>query len=280
MGTTGSTLLFPGRARNLLDSEATRLAALSFRDRLIIWASIVVLTILAWAYLFRIDREMAPMMEHHRMMADMGMVMDMSWAPRDVLYAVAMWSVMMVGMMMPSAAPVLVLYAGAHRARGAPGVAPIVIFGLGYLLIWMGFSAVAALSQWALHEAALLSPVMSMANARIGALVMIAAGLYQLTPLKAACLKHCRTPFGFLMSRWRSGAAGALGMGVRHGAYCLGCCWALMAVLFVVGVMNLLWVAALATLVLVEKVAPGGTIVARVAGVAMIAAGAAAWLNA
>ena len=214
------------------------------------------------------------------MMAEMGMVMDMSWAARDVFFAVAMWSVMMVGMMTPSAAPVIVLYAGAHRGRGVPGMVPILMFGAGYLMTWIVFSAAAAMVQWALHEAALLSPMISVANARIGAAILIAAGVYQLTPIKGACLKHCRTPLGFLMSHWRSGNAGALGMGLRHGAYCLGCCWALMTVLFVVGVMNLLWVAALTIFVLVEKTGPAGAVVARVAGVAMIAAGAAAWWNA
>jgi len=214
------------------------------------------------------------------MMADMGMVMDMSWAARDVLFAVAMWSVMMVGMMTPAAAPVIMLYAGAHRGRGVPGMAPIITFGAGYLMIWIAFSVAAAMAQWALHEAALLSPLMSVASARTGAAILIAAGVYQLSPIKGACLKHCRTPLGFLLSHWRSGIAGALGMGLRHGAYCLGCCWALMTVLFVVGVMNLLWVAALTIFVLVEKIGPAGAIVARVAGVAMIAAGAATWFNA
>jgi predicted metal-binding membrane protein len=222
---------------------------------------------------------MAPMMEHDQMMADMGMVMDMSWTARDVVFAVVMWSVMMVGMMAPSAAPVLLLYAGAQRGRGVHGSGPIVLFGTGYLLVWIGFSIAAALAQWALHEAAMLSPAMAMASPRLGAVILIAAGIYQLTPVKGACLTHCRTPLGFLMGHWRDGVTGAIGMGLKHGAYCLGCCWALMLVLFVVGVMNLAWVAALTILVLVEKIGPAGAIAARVAGVAMIAAGALAWFN-
>ena len=213
------------------------------------------------------------------MMADMGMTMDMPWAGRDVVFAFVMWSVMMVGMMTPSAVPVLLLYAGARQSRGGQGRLPVALFAAGYLLVWTGFSAAAAAAQWALHEGALLSPAMSVASARLGAAVLIAAGVYQLTPVKGACLSHCRTPLGFLMSHWRDGARGAIGMGLRHGAYCLGCCWALMSILFVVGVMNLVWVAALTIIVLVEKIGPAGAVMARVAGVVMIAAGAAAWVN-
>ena len=214
------------------------------------------------------------MMEHDRMMAEMGMSMDMPWRTADVLLAFAMWAVMMAGMMTPSAAPVVLLVAGMNRRRGAQRVPGVVFaFGAGYLLIWVAFSAAAALSQWALHQAALLSPAMTTSSARLGAAILIAAGIYQLTPFKGTCLTHCRSPLGFLMSHWRDGTAGALRMGIAHGSYCLGCCWALMGVLFVVGVMNLLWVAAIAIFVLMEKVGPAGTLIARVAGVAMIAAG-------
>lgn len=202
------------------------------------------------------------------------MVMDMPWQATDVFLAFAMWAVMMVGMMTPSAAPVALLFAGMRRGVGAhPLPAVVVAFGAGYLLIWVFFSAVAALAQWPLHQAALLSPMMTTSSARLGGAILIAAGIYQLTPLKGTCLTHCRSPLGFLMSHWRDGTAGALRMGVAHGTYCLGCCWALMGVLFVVGVMNLLWVAALAIFVLMEKVGPAGMLVARAAGVAIIAAG-------
>jgi predicted metal-binding membrane protein len=147
------------------------------------------------------------------------------------------------------------------------------MFGLGYLIVWIGFSACAAVLQWALHEAAMLSPAMAASNPRVAGAIVIAAGVYQLTPWKGVCLTHCRSPLGFLMSSWRDGATGALRMGIGHGAHCLGCCWALMCVLFAVGVMNLLWVAALTGVVLLEKVGPAGAIVARVAGVVMIGVG-------
>jgi predicted metal-binding membrane protein len=249
-------------------------AVLSRRDRAVISACLVLLTALAWAYLFHLDREMSAAMEHDRMMAEMGMVMDMPWKATDVFLAVAMWAVMMVGMMTPSAAPVVLLFAGMRRGVGAhPVPAVVVAFVAGYLLVWALFSVAAALAQWALHQAALLSPMMTTSSARLGAAILIAAGIYQLTPVKGTCLRHCRSPLGFLMAHWREGTAGALRMGLAHGAYCLGCCWALMCVLFVVGVMNLVWVAAIAIFVLVEKVGPAGIWIARVAGVAMIAAG-------
>ena len=255
-------------------SSADHTTVLSHRDRVVISCCLLLLTALAWAYLIHLDREMSAMMEHDRMMAEMGMSMDMPWRTADVLLAFAMWAVMMVGMMTPSAAPVVLLVAGMNRRRGAQRVPGLVFaFGAGYLLIWVGFSAAAALSQWALHQAALLSPAMTTSSARLGAAILIAAGIYQLTPFKGTCLTHCRSPLGFLMSHWRDGTAGAMRMGMAHGSYCLGCCWALMCVLFVVGVMNLMWVAAIAIFVLLEKIGPAGTLVARVAGVAMIVRG-------
>jgi len=209
------------------------------------------------------------------MMADMGMAMEMPWNAADVFFAFAMWAVMMVGMMLPSAAPVMLLFAGMHRGHGGQR-APRVMFTFiaGYLLVWTAFSVGAALAQWALHQGAMLSTAMTSSSTRLSGAILIAAGTYQLTPFKATCLTHCRSPLGFLMSRWREGAAGALRMGIEHGTYCLGCCWALMCVLFVVGVMNLAWVAAMTIFVLVEKIGPAGAFVARVAGVAMIACGA------
>jgi predicted metal-binding membrane protein len=259
-------------------SSLTQAPVLSRRDRVIISSCLVLLTALAWGYLVRLDRQMAAAMAHDRMMADMGMTMDMPWHSADVFFIFAMWTVMMVGMMSASAAPVIFLFAAIHRGLGAqraPRVVPA--FGAGYVLVWTAFSAGAALAQWALHQAAMLSPAMTTSSARLSGAILIAAGIYQLTPFKSACLTHCRSPLGFLMSHWRDGAAGALRMGIEHGTYCLGCCWALMGVLFVVGVMNLVWVAAIAIFVLVEKVGPAGAFVARAAGLAMVAAGALVW---
>ena len=257
-----------------MTSIPSQTAALSRRDRVIISSCLVLLTMLAWTYLLHLDHQMSVAMSHDRMMADMGMTMDMPWNAADVLFTFAMWAVMMVGMMTPSAAPVMLLFAGLHRGRGAHRAPRVVIaFGAGYLLVWTAFGAGAAMAQWGLHQAAMLSPAMATSSARLGGAILIAAGVYQLTPFKGACLAHCRSPLGFLMSHWRDGTAGALRMGITHGTYCLGCCWALMGILFVVGVMNLAWVAAMTIFVLVEKLGPAGAFVARVAGVAMIAAG-------
>ena len=213
-------------------------------------------------------------------MAAMGMTMDIPWRAADVCFTFAMWAVMMVGMMTASAAPMVLLFAGMHRGRGAKRTPRVVAaFGAGYLFIWTAFSGGAALAQWAMHQAAMLSPAMATSSAPLSGAILIAAGVYQLTPIKGTCLTKCRSPLGFLMSHWREGAAGALRMGIEHGTYCLGCCWALMCVLFVVGVMNLAWVAAIAVFVLVEKIGPAGALVARIAGAAVIVAGALVWIG-
>ena len=268
-----STRPFPGKALNL-SSSSPCIAVPSGRDRFVISSCVFLLTALAWAYLLHLDHQMSAAMEHDRMMADMGMTMDMPWHAADVFFTFAMWAVMMVGMMTASAAPVMLLFAGMHRGHGAQRAPRTVLaFGAGYLLVWTAFSAAAALAQWALHQAAMLSPAMTTSSTRLSGAILIAAGVYQLTPFKGSCLTHCRSPLGFLMSHWREGTTGALRMGIVHGTYCLGCCWALMCVLFVVGVMNLVWVAAMTIFVLVEKVGPAGAFVARAAGVAMVAYG-------
>jgi len=253
--------------------SATPVAA-GGRDRAIVWVGIALITALAWAYLLHLDRQMSSSMAHDRMMAEMGMTMDMPRTTADGFFTFAMWTVMMIGMMAGPATPMLLLFAGMQRTR-ASGPVPMALpsFGLGYLAVWAGFSACAAIAQEALHRAALLSPGMAASSPRTAGAIWIAAGVYQLTPYKGACLTWCRSPLGFLMSSWRDGALGAFRMGLRHGLHCLGCCWALMCVLFAVGVMNLLWVAALTALVLLEKVGPFGAMAARVTGVIMIAVG-------
>jgi predicted metal-binding membrane protein len=178
-------------------------------------------------------------------------------------------------MMTPTAAPMILLFAAVHRRRTAAGRAagPTAILVLGYLIVWTFYSVAAALAQGGLHAAALLSPAMTTTSPSLAGGLLILAGVFQWTPLKRACLAACRSPLSFLMGSWREGHAGALVMGLRHGLYCLGCCWALMALLFVAGVMNLLWVAAIAVAVLAEKVVPGGEVIGRLGGVALAAGG-------
>jgi predicted metal-binding membrane protein len=261
---------FPSADRSGLAS----LASLPPRQRLIIGICVISITVLAWAYLFVLDREMASSTAYDTMMAEMGMAMDRPWTAADVFFTFLMWAVMMVGMMAASAVPVLLLFGAARARRGVRTVSgEMLAFGLGYVAVWTAFSACAALAQWALHETALLSPRMFVANPFVAGGILVAAGAYQLTPVKGSCLTACQSPLGFLMRHWRDGIAGAFEMGMRHGTSCLGCCWALMCVLFAVGVMNLIWVAALALLVLIEKIGPAGTLFARASGLLMIARG-------
>jgi predicted metal-binding membrane protein len=244
------------------------------RDRVLISTCIVLVTALAWAYLVRLDRQMTSSMDYATMMARMGMPVNVPWTRADVFFTFAMWAVMMVGMMTGSAAPVMLLFAAAlagRRARAGPLM--VLMFGLGYVIVWCGFSACAAVAQWALHQAAMLSPAMAASSPTVGGAILVTAGAYQLTPIKVACLTQCRSTLGYLMTRWRDGITGALRMGLGHGMYCLGCCWGLMSVLFVVGVMNLVWVAALTGFVLLEKMGPAGVVVARTTGAIMILAG-------
>ena len=203
------------------------------------------------------------------------------WSPVQFLTMFLMWSVMMIGMMTPSAAPMILIYARVARhasARGTP-FAPSAFFYLGYLLAWTGFALLATLSQWALEWALLLSPMMASSSPLFGGLLLVVAGLYQWTPLKYACLSQCQSPLVFIQRHggFRGERKAAFSLGLRHGIYCIGCCWALMILLFVAGVMNLLWIAALATLVLAEKLIPG-RLLQRGAGVALIVAGVALML--
>jgi predicted metal-binding membrane protein len=249
-------------------------AILPRRDRIVISSCTLILVALAWLYLVHLDRQMSSAAQTNKMMAEMGMTMEIPWTAADVFFTFAMWAVMMVGMMAGTIAPVLLLFAAAHAGRGARRVSiPVLMFGLGYLALWIGFSACAALLHWALHQTAMLSPAMAASSPRLAGAILIAAGVYQLTPWKNTCLTQCRSPLGFLMTNWRDGKLGAMQMGLRHGVYCLGCCWALMCLLFVVGVMNLVWVAALTVFVLIEKLGPAGGIVARVTGAVIIVAG-------
>ena len=185
-----------------------------------------------------------------------------------------------MGMMTPSAAPMILVYARVGRQAAASGTpfAPSAWFGAGYLLSWTAFSLTATLAQWWLERASLLTPMMESASNILGGIVLIVAGVYQWTPLKNACLSYCQAPLTFIMRHggFRREATGALALGFRHGLYCVGCCWAIMALLFVGGVMNLLWIAALAILILFEKLVPIGRLAARLMGVVFIVCGV--WL--
>ena len=236
------------------------------RDRVVTAAGLAVIVALAWAYV--VDAA-APS-------GHAGMAMPMPTP--GFAWLAGMWFVMMVAMMLPSAAPTILLFstvATRRRRQGVPA-APAAVFTTGYLLVWTLYAVLAAGVQWELHRRLLLSPTMVSASPALSGGLLVAAGVYQWLPVKRACLSHCRSSLGLFSSEWREGLRGALWMGMRHGSYCVGCCWLLMALLFVAGVMNLAWVAGIAVLVLVEKLVRGGVWVGRLAGVAMVGWGV--WL--
>ena len=238
------------------------------RDRLIAVVGLVAVVALAWVYLWN----SAAAMDH----AAMGMMaMPYAMGPGARMLTFVMWTVMMVGMMLPSAAPTILFYGALVRKNGALGrVLPgVSIFAGAYLVVWTAFSAVATLLQAGLEHASLLNSTMAAADARLGALLLVGAGVYQATPVKRVCLSKCRNPVEFFMTRWRGGAGGAFRMGLEHGAYCVGCCWVLMLLLFVAGVMNLLWVALIAAFVFVEKVFAAGPIASRAMSAVLIVSG-------
>ncbi len=237
------------------------------RDRQIVLAGLAAVTALAWGYLWLLAREMGGGMA--------SMMALRPWTAADFWFTFAMWAVMMVAMMIPSATPAILLYARVVRRKNlAPGpLAGTTAFLGGYLAVWTGFGAGATGLQWGLERLALLSPQLVAASPWLGGLLLLAAGSYQLHPAKQVCLRRCRTPIDFLASRWQPGAAGALRMGVEHGIYCLGCCWAIMLLLFAGGVMNLLWVAAIAAFVLIEKAAPFGRTAGRAGALLLLGAG-------
>ena len=194
------------------------------------------------------------------------------WSVGYFTAMLVMWMIMMVGMMVPSAIPMILIYASIVRkaAREGSSLVATEVFVAGYVVIWAFFSLVATIAQWALDRMALLSPMIMSNSQTLGGGLLLAAGAYQLTPFKAACLRHCRSPIQFLASRWKPGGIGAFQMGIEHGSFCLGCCWALMALLFFGGVMNLWWIGGLTLFVLLEKILPFGASAGRIMG-AMVA---------
>ncbi|MEP7281435.1 MAG: DUF2182 domain-containing protein [Rubrivivax sp.] len=246
------------------------------RDRVVLLVGLAAVLAMAWSWIVAGGGMAMSAVEMTGMAGMDGWLMQPAvWTPAYAMLIFAMWWVMMLAMMLPSAAPTLLLFAHVNRsdkAAGAP-LLPTVLFATGYLLAWGAFSAGATALQWGLESARLLSPMLEMNNRWLGAILLLAAGLWQLTPLKAACLQHCRTPLGFLIGNWRAGSSGALRMGLEHGGYCLLCCWFLMALLFFGGVMNLFWIAGLAVFVLLEKTIPQGHWLGRVAGIGLISWG-------
>jgi predicted metal-binding membrane protein len=241
-------------------------------ERLVLVVVLVLIPLLCWAWIIAMARDM-----YGAMTGPSAWMMTTTWDTPHLVLLWAMWAVMMAGMMLPAAAPVLLLYGGAARNRGDVAHAAARVYGLagGYVAVWALFSVGATLLQRLLARLLLLTPMMEPATPFAGAVVLAIAGVYQLTPLKRVCLRTCRSPLSFLMRHWRPGVRGAFHMGLAHGARCVGCCWALMLLLFAGGVMNLTVILALTGWVLVEKIAPFGEQSARLSGVLLLAV--AAW---
>ncbi len=257
------------------------------RDRLIVVGGLAAVVVIAWIAILTgagtgmsaLDMTTAPGATALSGAADAGRAMaalrPMAWTAGTAGVMFAMWWIMMIAMMLPSAAPMILLFATVNRRgaeRGNPFV-PTGVFAAGYLAMWGAFSVAAAGLQWGLERTGLLSSMMASTSLALGGTLLIAAGAWQLTPLKQACLRHCRSPLHFITHHWRKGSLGALRMGVEHGAYCLGCCWFLMGLLFYGGVMNLYWIAGIAAFVALEKTIPAGHWLGRATGAALVAWG-------
>ena len=252
----------------------TRLELVLGADRTPLVVLLILVPLVCWSWIVVMARDM-----YGPMTGASAWMMTLQWDARHVLLLWAMWAVMMAGMMLPSATPTLLLY-GVMARRSATtrtrAERQIYAFAGGYLVVWMLFSVGATVIQRVLAQRLILSSMMETTSPMAGAILLLIAGLYQLTPVKQVCLRACQSPLGFLMNRWRAGLAGATRMGVEHGMLCVGCCWALMLLLFAGGVMNLLVIAALTAFVAFEKLTPFGAWGARVSGVVLM--GAALWM--
>jgi len=257
-------------------SQSARLLELR-RDRLLTLVALAAVIGLAWAYTLlgvgmgMTAAEMTAMSSPWGAVGELPILFQpVPWTPAYAGLVLLMWWIMMVAMMLPSAMPMVLLFAALR-----PGARAVAAFAAGYLVVWGGFSLAAVALQWLLERLALMTPMMAMASLGLGAALLVISGIWQLTGWKQSCLRHCRSPLDVVINHWRPGTAGALRMGLRHGALCLGCCWGLMLLLFYGGVMNLWWIVGLSVLVLVEKLAPAGAWIARLTGAVLIAAGAA-----
>jgi predicted metal-binding membrane protein len=230
---------------------------------------LVLVPLVSWIWIAVMARDM-----YGPMTGASAWMMTPRWDASHLLLLWAMWAVMMAGMMIPSVSPMLLTYGVVARRSAQPTAArQIYALAAGYLLVWAVFSVGATALQRALAALLLVSPMMEVSSPRVGATFLLVAGAYQLAPIKGSCLRMCQSPLGFLMSRWRAGATGAFRMGLEHGTYCVGCCWGLMLLLFVGGVMNLIVIAALTVFVAFEKLTPFGLRGAQVSGVLLMAGG-------
>ena len=259
-------------------TDTTVFEAVLRRDRAVVIAALVAVIAMAWTWILlgagtgmsALDMALGSKAE-----GPTGVMVSAVWSSGYASLMFTMWWVMMAAMMLPSAAPILLLFARVNRKERSAGrpFIPTGIFAVGYLVAWGGFSIFATGLQWALENLGWLSPMVVTTNYWLGAAILLAAGVWQLTPIKGMCLRHCRSPMGFLVQSWRPGRGGAFRMGLEHGSFCLGCCWLLMGLLFFGGIMNLFWIIGLAGFVLLEKTVPIGSWIGWIFGLGLAACG-------
>jgi predicted metal-binding membrane protein len=246
--------------------RTTTLEDIVQRDRLILLVGLIGVSAIAWVYTISMSVDTGHA-AHHAMFAQ-----PRAWTATDLALTFGMWTVMMLAMMLPTAAPMVLTLAKISRgqSKSADPVAPAAGFVLGYAIVLTAFSLVAAVVQWGLHQASWTTMAGESTNRVFAGAVLLGAGAFQFSRFKEACLHRCRSPLWFLMTQWQPGAVGGIKMGISHGRFCIGCCWALMALMFVGGSMNLLWTAGLAVFMLAEKALPAGRKLGRIAGAGLV----------
>ncbi len=239
------------------------------RERVLVFSCLAAVIIVSWVYMYRMAWEMSGTG------AETTLACSMNQGPRDIVHMFVMWGIMMIAMMFPSATPMILMFTTVNERQreGQRPLMPTGLFVLGYFLVWIFYSILAAMAQWGLHVATLLSHNLVLTSSILGGILLVAAGVFQWTPFRDACMSKCRSPLGFLMAEWREGRLGALIMGLKHGLNCVGCCWLLMLLSFVLGIMNMAWMAILTVFMLVEKAYPGSQWVSRASGLILVAWG-------
>jgi predicted metal-binding membrane protein len=243
----------------------SKMESLLQREHLLVFFCLAVVILISWAYMLHMGWRMSGPG------AEIALACMMRWAPGDIAHMFVMWAIMMVAMMFPAATPMILMFTAVNQRLGETQgpLIPTGLFVLGYFLIWTAYSALAAMAQWGLHVAILLTHNLVITSPFLGGVLLVAAGVFQWTPFRDACMSKCRSPLGFLMTEWREGRPGALIMGLKHGLNCVGCCWLLMLLSFVLGIMNMVWMAVLTAFMLLEKVTDNRWI-SRTAGVILV----------
>lgn len=249
--------------------KSLKIESLLQREQLLVFSGLAIVILISWAYMLHMGWRMSGIG------MEMTLACMMRWGPGDIAHIFIMWATMMVAMMFPSATPMILMFTTVNQRQGETQrpLMPTGLFVLGYFLVWTAYSALAALAQWGLHVATLLSHNLVITSPLLGGVLLAAAGVFQLTPFRDTCMSKCRSPLGFLMAEWREGRLGTLIMGLKHGLNCVGCCWLLMLLSFALGIMNIMWMAIVTVFMLVEKAYPRSQWVSRTTGLILVAWG-------